>query len=369
MTILLNFVSTSRVLVFFKFYSPVIHWIAIFNVFLFFSSNANAQEDSIFWNLNTCQDPFWQPHSNTMDGFSLWLLRQKLSIQGTQTILQSEADLNHDRLSRFQITNYLPIFSSQKVSSMVGTRYSTFNLFSANQSLNKKIQHVWLWFALQYRFEQWNFIVTTENYLKGDEDALYDKTGNNFFTVAYCGYELNPNWNIVVMAGYDRQRMENSVLEKPLIGIEARFQPSQRLKFLFGVPTIFAMEWTASKNSDIGVNCSVSGDTELFVQHRITKKLNFSIRYSDELFKDTYFSTKDFISKSDQISFNNLSFRNNRLLAEIGYWTTDLIGINLGFGYNFQKSIQINHNSSMINDQYSTKPYLAMTMRIQYLKH
>ncbi len=338
-------------------------------LFLLVSIKSFSQEDSAYWKLNTKDDVFWQPNCPLMDGFSLWLLRQKLSIDGTQTILQSETDITNNRLNKIQITNYLPIIKSKTISSMIGTRYSKYDILSDNENLNKTIQHIWLWTALEYKLKRWNFILTTENYLKGDEIGLYDKTGNKFFTVFYCGYELNSKWNIILMGGYDRQEMENKIEEKPLIAIEARYQPSEKLKILFGVPTIFAFEWSALKNTDLGFQYFVTGGISSFIQQRITKRVNFSILYNKEINDDTYFKTNTIISNNNNtISFNNISLTNSQLSAEIGFLTTNYIGINIGLGYNFKEKLYLQRNTDRINSEYYTKPYLSINLRIQYLK-
>jgi hypothetical protein len=314
-------------------------------------------------------DVFFQPHCPLMDGFALYMLRQKFSIQGFQTILQSETDINNNRLNKILLTNYLPIVKSKRITAMLGTRYSKYDILSDNETLNKTIQHIWLWTALEYRQKKWDFIFTTENYLKGDEIGLYDKTGNKFFTVLYCGYELDPKWNIVVMGGYDRQEMENKTVEKPLMAIEARFQPSNKFKMLFGVPVIFAFEWSALKYTDLGFQYFINGGISSFIQQRITKKVNFSLLYNREINDDTYFKTNSIILNSNNnIAFNNISFTNSQLSAEIGFLTTDFIGINIGLGYNFKESIALYHNIDKINSLYCTKPFLSLNLRIQYLK-
>ena len=103
-------------------------------LFLLVSIKSFSQEDSTYWKLNIEDDVFWQPHCPIMDGFSLWLLRQKLSIGGTQTIIQSETDITNNRLNKIQFTNYLPIVKSKTISSMIGTRYSKYDILSDNEN-------------------------------------------------------------------------------------------------------------------------------------------------------------------------------------------------------------------------------------------
>ena len=329
-----------------------------------------SQRDSTSWKTDTKEDAFWKPNAPIMDGFALWMLRQKLSIQGTQTILQSEMDLNNERINKIQLTNYLPIIVSKRINCMIGTRYSKYDLLSDNNSLNKSIQHVWLWSALGYKLGNWNFIITAENYFKGDESGLYDRVGNNFFAVSYIGYEFSPKWNLILMGGYDWQEMENAIKTKPLMGIQARYQPSARFKLLFGVPSIMAFEWTALKNTDIGFHYFISGNVSTFIQQRITEKLNISVHYNREINDDTFFNTNSFFSSSnDKIAFNNIVFTTSQLSAEIGFLTTNLLGINIGIGYNFKEKLSLFRENENINNNYRSKSFLTLNLRIQYLKH
>ena len=341
----------------------------LFICFILLSSlNSYGQDTIRYWNLERENDPFWQPNCPITDGFTLWLLRQKLNVSAYQTIMQSEFDVNNKNLYKIIFTNYIPLISKNQFSAMLGTRYSKLDVLSENNKINKTIQHIWLWTALQYRKNKWNFSFTAESYYKGDEYGLFDKTGNKFFTVSYIGYELNPKWQFILMGGYDIQQMEYKTKEKPLVAFETRFQPSKKFKMLFGVPTIFACEWSVFNKTDIGFNYFLSNGLSTFVQYRLAEKTNLTLQYYSDSYKssDTYFITNQFFYDSNSISYNNITFSKSQLLSEIGFLTSKDLGINLGFGYNLKKQMSLYNNTDLVNNDYKTKANYFVSVRINY---
>ena len=163
-----------------------------------------GQDSLKYWKLDTEKDPFWEPHcpaptTTLIDGYTLWMLRQKMTVEAYQTLLNNEINLDNGKMNKIQFANYLPIFGKGNFHSMIGTQYNKFDIQSDNDSLSKSIQVIWLWTAWQYRLKRWNFTFTTENMYKGDESTLYAKTGNHSSIYLYIGYEFNNCWNLYLM--------------------------------------------------------------------------------------------------------------------------------------------------------------------------
>jgi hypothetical protein len=135
--------------------------------------NAIAQtsdQDSLkYWKLNTTNDPFWEPHcpaptTTLIDGYTLWMLRQKMTVEAYQTLLNNEINLDNGKMNKIQFANYLPLFGKGNFHSMIGTQYNKFDIQSDNDSLNKSIQVVWLWTVWQYKFKRCGVCQNWESY-------------------------------------------------------------------------------------------------------------------------------------------------------------------------------------------------------------
>ena len=66
-------------------------------------------KDSLkYWKLNTINDYFWEPHcptaSSLLDGYTLWLLRQKMTLDAYQTILKNEINLDNGTINKIPHT-------------------------------------------------------------------------------------------------------------------------------------------------------------------------------------------------------------------------------------------------------------------------
>lgn len=329
-----------------------------------------GQENKNYWSVDTENDYFWNPNSPIMDGYTLWLLRQKLTLNGYQAIMESEYNLNQNSFQKIRITNYLPLLSNERFSSMVGIRYNKYDIHFDNNERIKKIRHVWLWSAWQYRLNRWNFTLTTENYFSGDELSLYEHTGNKFFSILYVGYELNKYWNLILLGGYDIQQMENKAQSKPILAIQARYQSSPKFKCLFGVPTIFACEWTFLPKTDLGIKYFISGETTVFIQQRFGERISGSIQYKQDFNKsdNTYFSGVTYqFSENKNVIFNNATYLENQLSAKMGILIHNDLSLNIGLGYNFGSKIELYNNDRLVEDNNSAGNFVLM-VSIQYLK-
>lgn len=273
--------------------------------------------------------------------------------------MNNEINLENKNINKIQFTNYLPFIGKGNFNSMIGTRYSKFDIQSNNEySLNKSIQHVWLWTAWQYKYIRWNFTLTTESYYKGDESTLYAKTGNQFFSILYIGYELNNCWNLILLSGYNNQQMNGQTTEKPIIALQGRYQPSTKLKLLFGVPTIFAAEWTAFTTTDIGMKYFITNESHFFIRQRISNNVGISFQYISmwNHSADTYFNNIIFNpGNNNEVTFNNISFLQPQLFADVDFKLYKDIGFSIGFGYNFSNKMSLYDNNDMVYDAIKSK--------------
>jgi len=341
--------------------------ILVLSSFLFlFVSTCFAQEAK-HWQLNTLSDPFWEVNMPNMDGYTLWLLRQNMTLAASQSILTSEAGLDNGQLNKIQFINYSPLFLTDNFNAMIGTKYGKNSFISDNNIINKQLQFLWLWTAWQYKTGRWNFDFTTENYYKGDAESLFDKTGNNFFTLVYAGYEINPEWSIILLGGYSRQQMENKLITKGIGGGQARFQPSNNFKMLFGAPTLIAVEWSLAENTDAAAKYSIQKDAIFFVRQRLTNVFSISMQFKNDYYKsnDTYFKT---VVLSTGENYNNITSAKKQLSGEVGIKLFNDTSLNVAVGYSFKGKIKLYRNKDFVSDSYNSKDGMFASITLQVLQ-
>ena len=335
-----------------------------------------GQDSLKYWKLDTEKDPFWEPHcpaptTTLIDGYTLWMLRQKMTVEAYQTLLNNEINLDNGKMNKIQFANYLPIFGKGNFHSMIGTQYNKFDIQSDNDSLNQSIQVVWLWTVWQYKFKRWNFTFSTENMYKGDEITLYGKTGNHSAIYLYIGYEFNNYWNLILMGFYDKQQLVGKTKRTLLPGIQARYQPSCKLKLMFGLPAIFAAEWTALPKTDIGMAYYISNESRLFIRQRLSNNVSIALQYSRlwNYSEETYFNNSVYNpGNNHMVNFNRASNLKPQLFADVDFKLYKDIGLSIGAGYNFSSKISLYNNEDKVYDAINSKNSIFVNFSLQFLR-
>jgi hypothetical protein len=334
-------------------------------------AQTTGQDSLKYWMLNTTNDHFWEPHcptpSSLLDGYTLWLLRQKMTVEAYQTLLNNEINLDNGEVNKIQFTNYMPFIGKGNFHSMIGTQYGKFDIQS--DSLNKTIQEVWLWTAWQFKYKRWNFDFTTENSFKGDESNLYAKTGNHSAIYVYVGYEFNGYWELIVLGCYDDQQLVGKSKKTIRPAIQARYQPSDKLKIMFGLPDIIAAEWTALSKTDIGMRFDMQKETRLFIRQRLSNTVSISVQYN-RLWNysiDTYFNNSIFNpDNNNEVTFNNISYLQPQLYAEVNLKLCKDVGFSIGSGYNFSNKMSLYNNEDKVYSGIRGKDNYFITCSMQF---
>lgn len=312
-------------------------------------------------------DPLWQPHSQLMEGYSMWLLRQDMSQQGTQTIVETEGDPQAGRLSSVMMVSYIPIVQGKTFSLMTGSRYRMQEIEAEDPQWSTKLQKLWLWTSGQVRLGRWNLVQTTETYWKGDDEGLLDRTGRQFFTMSYAGYEFNKRWIAIALGGYDRQETTHAPKQRFVGGAQLRYQPSPAWKFLFGAPTILDFEGTLPTRTDLGFAWFIAGETSAFVQQRLSEHVNLGIHYSSEDEEGTWFKEKLAPASGKTLPFDEIRSTQRQVAMELGLWTSPQVGVNLGAAWNFGGALTLWHDGNRLPVEARTVSFLSVGARIQYL--
>jgi hypothetical protein len=298
------------------------------------------------------------------------MLRQKLTIEAYQTLLTNETNLENGEMNKTQLINYMPFIGKGNFHSMLGTQYNRFEIQSDDDSLNKSIQVVWLWTVWQYELNRWKISFTTENMYKGDESTLYAKTGNHSAIYVYVGYEFNKRWDLILMGFYDKQQMVGKTQETLRPGLQARYQPSGKFKLLFGLPCIFATEWTALPKTDIGMAYYMSNESRIFIRQRLSDDISISAQYS-RLYnynEEVYFNNSVFNTGNNTVTFNKAVNLNPQIFADVSFNLWKDIGFSVGAGYNFSSNISLYNNEDKVYDAMKSKENLFINFSLQFLR-
>ena len=329
-----------------------------------------------YWKLNTEGDHFWEPNCPTspmvLDGYTLWLLRQKFTIEAYQTIVNGEYNLNDKNFNKYQITNYMPLVGKGDFNSMIGTQYSKIDFISNNDyNLNKSLQQLWIWTAWQYKFKRWDLSITTENFFKGDESTLYKYTGNETSVLAYAGYAFNNKWALILLATYNDKQMNKKAVKTMLGGVQARYQPSPKLKLLFGAPAIFAMEWTALPQTDVGMEFMITMESLCYVRQRLSNNVSCSVQFANTLnytsetfFNNTTLSTKD----NGVVTYNNVTYYQPKLFGELNFKLWKDVGFSVGAGYNFSNKAKLYNNNDKVYSSLKSKDNFFLNCSLQIIR-
>jgi len=110
-------------------------------------------QDSNYWALNLSA-PFLEPTCPLMDPLTLFVLRQKLTLQGYQTIIEAQLGndtVNTDHLRKARIETYIPVIDTDSFQYMLGTKYKQVDLVAEDQeTFGKTVQVLWLFNAVKY---------------------------------------------------------------------------------------------------------------------------------------------------------------------------------------------------------------------------
>jgi hypothetical protein len=200
---------------------------------------------------------------------------------------------------------------------------------------------------------------------------VYAKTGNHTAVYLYIGYELNNYWDLIVMGFYDKQQMVGLSTKTLRPGIQARYQPSGKLKLLFGLPTIFAAEWTALPKTDIGMGYYMTNESRFFIRQRLSNHISISAQYS-RLWRysdDTYFNNSTYyIGITDEITFNRVSNLQPQLFADVNFKLYKDIGISIGAGYNLSSKMSLYNNEDKVYDGFKSKDNFFVNCSLQFIR-
>ncbi len=338
---------------------------------MLFNSSFAQNKKVDHWEFDT-SDYFNEPHCPVTDGLTMWLLRQNLTLNATQTLLKTEVPLGNNSnysKSRIHFESYIPFIKHKSFSSMIGVNYHKASILSEdNNDFNKSLNYMWAWIILRYRLNNWLFNVSNEIYARGDNNSFYKKTGNEIFPIATVAYAFNNKWQIIIMTAYNLKFMEEGKKEMPMLGIQGKYIASNRFKIVFGAPVLCAFDWNFLPDFDLSFKQLLLDRTEAYLRYNITNKIGISLHYNkyDHRSKDTYFANEIPIINNNEVIYNNLSQMQHSISLELGVKTFKNIGAFFTGGYNLGKNISLYNNETFLQKT-NGKHEFFIGLHLQYL--
>jgi hypothetical protein len=205
---------------------------------------------------------------------------------------------------------------------------------------------------------------------KGDENTLYNKTGNHSAVYLYVGYEFNDYWNLILMGFYDKQQLAGETKKTLLPGIQARYQPSGKFKLMVGLPSIFVAEWTALPKTDIGMAYYMTNESRIFIRQALSNNVSISFQYSRlwNYSEEVYFNNSIYNTGNNKVTFNRASDLKPQLFADVDFKLYRDIGFSLGAGYNFSSKMSLYNNEDKVNDAINSKNNIFVNFSLQFLR-
>lgn len=332
------------------------------------------------WEFNK-EDPFWDPHCPLMDMYTVFMFRQKSCIDGYQVIVETRGGAvdNYsypDSRSHldYRMESFIPLLRKQSFHSMIGLSFmnSSFLLKNHSNILESNLYSIWTWLAIQYTIEKWRFSLTSEYYRNGDNNSVHKQLGDKFMPIFVAAYEFSPQWQLYLLGGYEVKFMYEKLNHMPLGGFQLRYVPSNRLKFLFGAPTVFAIEWNMFHTYDISFDFFiVNRETNFMIRKRFTSDFSLAANYNSSWNRSniTFFEKKNYIpmGSMDTVSFSNISQMRHSLSLDFGIRLQKFVGTMISLGYTIGEPAKLYENT-VFKENVSGRNEMFAKVLVQFLK-
>lgn len=316
-----------------------------------FIVSAESQNESAYWDIDTNSN-FNKPHCPFTDALSMWVLQQNLSIDGHSTLIGSDISLADQGLSVVEnnIEVFMPVFKIKGLYSMFGTAYSRKSIYSNNRQLNKPLtSFTRFWFPIQYCANKWRFMLLYENFLRGDEESLFNETGNTQRLFVMISYAFGHKWQLTVFIVSIEDHMENEINKKTIPAIQVRFNPSKNILIAAGAPLLFGFEWSLHPKIDLYFSQVLSDKTHFFIKYDFTESTGLSFHYSYLLQgSQHYFDSEPIHLPSQLVNFNSITQRQNVFALKFGINPVKNIGILLSCKYTIGAVIKLYNNNDYL---------------------
>lgn len=301
-----------------------------------------------FWAIDSL-DRFNDASMPVTDGLTMWVTRQKLTLDGMQVYNKTEL-APETKQTRQHIEAFIPVYPSGRFLSNIGINYHNAYFLTDGNVLNKNIQYTYLFGAVQYNNNSWRLTVSSEYYAYGNGNLALTKQNNRFMPLFVAGYAFSQKWQLIFIGGYSRVYRENDAVANPIIAAQVRYQPNADFKMIIGAPVICAVEWSIFSKFDLFCRYFMTNETQAYLRYRINKTLYLSVNYNNTLNRsqEIYYPTETINRNSHSYDFNNSKQLQHPISLELTIQTSKNIAIMFTGGYNVGGQVHLKKDNSTV---------------------
>jgi hypothetical protein len=309
---------------------------------------AAQEKRTELWSIDSL-DRFNNASMPVSDGLTMWVTRQKLTLNGMQVYNKTELSPETQQ-TRQHIGTFIPVYHSGGFSSNIGMNNHNAYFLTDRNVFNKNIQYTYLFGAVQYNYNSWRLTASSEYYAYGNGNIAFTKKNNKFMPLFVAGYAFSKKWQLIFIGGYSRVYRETDVVANPIIAVQVRYQPNPHFKIIIGAPVICAVEWSIFSKVDLFYRYFMTNETQAYLRYQINKILYLSVNYNNTLNRsnEMYYNTKTINRNNQSYNFNNSKQLQHPISLELAFQTSKNIAITLTGGYNFGGQIRLKKDNSTI---------------------
>ena len=337
-------------------------------ILLFFSIfYTYSQNKADYWKIDSL-DRFNEATMPISDGLTMWITRQKLTINGIWVYMNTEVPTNTKNY-RMHLETFLPVYQSKHFSAGVGIKHNkSYSLANQNSDFNKTFIHNWFFGAVQYNKNAWRISLSAEYYFNGDKNSFYTQQGNRFMPLLLVGYAFNNRWQLIGFGGYNLIYNETDKIQTPIMGGQLRYQPNSNFKVIVGAPVIFATEFTIAKKIDFFYRFFMTKESQAYIRYTINERFSLSINYNNNYFRtnEAYFIKETIMNDNEQFTYNLSKQLQHPIRLEFAIKTNNNFAFILTGGYNIGGDIILQNDKIEVSEIKGGREYF-MGLQLNYL--
>ncbi len=355
--------------------SPVIFYFIIFFISVFACTDSiSAQEKASHWTVDNA-DPLNDVNVPFIDGLSMWIIRQKLTLKGYQAFIKADAPIEgglSSPQSNTRVDLFLPLVIEKNFSSMAGVQHYTSRILTDIQGMDMPLIHDWLWVVGSYETANWKLILGAEYFVNTNRNSYLSKRGDALMPYLASGYAFSDSWQLIGLCGYRKTTMGDEQQTTPVIGIQLRYQPTKAFTLVVGAPVLLGTEWAVSDKLRTGCKALFTGtfSAEAFVAFYPNGKFYTGIHYdgTNNRSSNSYFYNETYRFGTEQIIYNNLAQFSHSLSLDFGFKLSEEIALILSGGYRMGDKVSLYSNTDHKLD-IDGKDEVFVSVGVQYLKY
>lgn len=305
-------------------------------------------------------DPFLDQNCPLFGAKPLWLLRQKLTLDYSETVLESTFITNNGDnpdINNFRMETYFPYFSIGNLKLMFGLRYFYSKLLiDEKYNYEKDLEHIFMWTVMKVDItNRVEFYLTLDSLFQGDSNNKFDTLGNHYYSFGSFVINIFEHSRIMLAGGVDYKQMYNEYTLKPIAGVQYIWQPTENFKSIIGLPVLTCFEWSPLYWLQIAGEIDYTFTHGAFIRWRLNNKNSLSIVYSakDNKSEVSYFENTNSLnldSLDQSFDFNSLHQLQYNIGLEYGVNIFEETAIIFKLGYLFSSDIDVLYNGNSVSN-------------------